>query len=326
MRRWLWIAAIALLAPASCADVWGFGDVTLGENCRAGGCDAGSVSNGAAAEAGTDGRGMADGTTGDVSGSSSGGGSASAGDSSEPVMDATVAPVEAAVTDASEPGDASPQSDGGGCTPGTSLCLGRNVETCTANGTRGAPVACTTGVANAQAVCVNSACAFACSAGYTLCDGACVDFATDDNNCGGCGSAHACSAGLSCQSGTCALSQASPACSACLLANCNSQYAAVAADSLAIAVANCGLQNQCVGTCCFCSGGPCTSCTGYGGGPCRAVMETAAGVESPSVCTTDGPTLTTDCQSSSNSCGKANILETCESAMCQSQCMAAACN
>jgi hypothetical protein len=91
-------------------------------------------------------------------------------------------------------------------------------------------------------------------------------------------------------------------------------------------VANCGLENKCVNTCCFCSGGPCTSCTGYGEGPCRAVIEMAAGVESPSVCTTDAPTLTTDCENASNSCGKANVLGTCESAMCQSQCMLAACN
>jgi len=212
-----------------------------------------------------------------------------------------------------------------GCEAPSTSCGGACVNTATDKNNCGRCGNACTAVANSVTSCAASNCTFTCNTGFSSCNGACVDEQTDNGNCGGCGSAHACAAGLSCQSGTCVLSQASPACSACLLANCGSQAAAVEADPLAIAVANCGLENTCVGTCCFCSGGPCTSCTGYGGGPCRAVIEMAAGVESPSNCTTDGPTLNTNCDNASNSCGKANVLGTCEAAMCQSQCALAAC-
>jgi hypothetical protein len=50
---------------------------------------------------------------------------------------------------------------------------------------------------------MTSACSFTCNTGYTLCNGACVDFQTDNNNCGGCGSGHACAAGYNCLSGAC---------------------------------------------------------------------------------------------------------------------------
>jgi|HubBroStandDraft_6_1064221.scaffolds.fasta_scaffold04320_8 hypothetical protein len=229
---------------------------------------------------------------------------------------------DAEVVEAASVDTASPVA----CDAGLNLCDGACIDYSSASNCGSCGHVCTSGVANATAACVASKCTFTCDAGFSLCNGACVNEQTDSNNCGGCGSAHACATGLSCQSGMCALSQASPACSACLLANCSSMYTAVDADPLAIAVANCGLENKCVNTCCFCSGGPCASCTGYGDGPCRAVIEMAAGVESPSVCATDGPTLSANCENSSNSCGKANALATCEAAMCQSQCMAAACN
>lgn len=212
-----------------------------------------------------------------------------------------------------------------GCPASQTLCSGSCVDI-TSNVSNCGHCGSACSMANAASACASSKCTFTCNTGFALCNGACVDEQTDSNNCGGCGSTFACAAGLSCQSGACMLSQASPTCSACLVANCGSEYMAVDADPLAIAVANCGLQNMCVGTCCFCSGGPCTSCTGYGDGPCRAVIEKAAGVESPSVCETDGPTLETNCDTATNSCGKANVLGTCESAMCQSQCALAACN
>jgi hypothetical protein len=49
--------------------------------------------------------------------------------------------------------------------------------------------ACTTTIANAHGICVNSSCSFACDSGYTLCNGACVQYTTAQN-CGSCG--HAC--------------------------------------------------------------------------------------------------------------------------------------
>jgi hypothetical protein len=41
------------------------------------------------------------------------------------------------------------------------------------------------------------------SSAPTACGSACVDITSDSNNCGGCGSAHACSGGATCQGGTC---------------------------------------------------------------------------------------------------------------------------
>jgi hypothetical protein len=58
-------------------------------------------------------------------------------------------------------------------------------------------------VGNATPTCSTSTCGFACKSGYTLCNGACVNEQTDKNNCGGCGSSHACSNNLACQSGAC---------------------------------------------------------------------------------------------------------------------------
>lgn len=47
---------------------------------------------------------------------------------------------------------------------------------------------CTTTVGHAEAVCVHSACTFACESGYQLCNGACVQY-TGAANCGSCGNA-----------------------------------------------------------------------------------------------------------------------------------------
>jgi hypothetical protein len=45
-------------------------------------------------------------------------------------------------------------------------------------------------------------CQFACNGGYGNCSGTCVNEQSDDNNCGGCGSA--CPGGTTCQAGVCA--------------------------------------------------------------------------------------------------------------------------
>jgi hypothetical protein len=72
---------------------------------------------------------------------------------------------------------------------------------------------CPSSVANGQPACVSGNCTFACNSGYTACNGACVNELTDRNNCGGCGSSHACAGGLSCTGGMCScVASGCPAC------------------------------------------------------------------------------------------------------------------
>jgi hypothetical protein len=47
--------------------------------------------------------------------------------------------------------------------------------------------------------CINNNCV--CSAGYTLCNGSCINKQTDSNNCGGCG--NVCTSGKTCYNGSC---------------------------------------------------------------------------------------------------------------------------
>src|SRR5579863_3068929 len=58
---------------------------------------------------------------------------------------------------------------------------------------------CSTSVANATAACIGGGCGFTCSGGHALCNGACVDFTSDDQNCGGCGASYACASGATCR-------------------------------------------------------------------------------------------------------------------------------
>jgi hypothetical protein len=60
---------------------------------------------------------------------------------------------------------------------------------------------CTTSVAHGSAACVNSACTFTCTSGYSACGGACVDQQSDEGNCGGCG--YVCATGTTCSAGQC---------------------------------------------------------------------------------------------------------------------------
>jgi hypothetical protein len=92
------------------------------------------------------------------------------------------------------PGDAGAYACVSGCTASApSLCGGTCVDTTKDTGNCGTcGNSCSTGVANSQPDCVNSACGFSCDSPYTACRGACVDTTSDNNNCGSCG--HACTA------------------------------------------------------------------------------------------------------------------------------------
>jgi hypothetical protein len=110
-----------------------------------------------------------------------------------------------------------------------------------------------------------------------------------------------------------------------------SLLAAVAADKLAVAVVNCGTTSKCAGDCCYCSpvtNGKCssTSCTDYGKGPCAQQIDMAAFGTATSNCYTQGSMLTTLCQSTSNSCGKATLFGQCTSMHCGSECSSPVCN
>jgi hypothetical protein len=70
---------------------------------------------------------------------------------------------------------------------------------------------CNAAGANATNQCVASKCEVVCDTNYSSCDGACVDYANDDDNCGSCG--HKCAA-IANGSDTCVSSSCTPACNA----------------------------------------------------------------------------------------------------------------
>jgi plastocyanin len=63
--------------------------------------------------------------------------------------------------------------------------------------------ACSPGPTNGYATCDGTSCGTACNSGFSPCAGGCVNEQIDNANCGGCGSAFACTAGKTCQSGVC---------------------------------------------------------------------------------------------------------------------------
>jgi len=89
----------------------------------------------------------------------------------------------------------------GTCTQGTTQCSGPSAVQSCVSGMWGTPTTCTTAVANATAACAAGACSFTCNGRLNACSGACVDFQTDDGNCGGCGAA--CAGGARCRRGSC---------------------------------------------------------------------------------------------------------------------------
>ena len=73
------------------------------------------------------------------------------------------------------------------CAAAGVACNGVSLQTCSADAkgclsvTSSTP--CTTSIANAAPACAAGACTFTCNAGFVLCNGACVDAATDGNDC-----------------------------------------------------------------------------------------------------------------------------------------------
>jgi hypothetical protein len=89
----------------------------------------------------------------------------------------------------------------GVCVPDAIGCASSTqTETCGSNGQWGNPSTCPS-VQNATATCSNGICGFSCDAGYTNCNGSCVDLASDSNNCGSCG--RPCCGGGACSNDVC---------------------------------------------------------------------------------------------------------------------------
>jgi hypothetical protein len=68
----------------------------------------------------------------------------------------------------------------------------------------GSPAQCAAPV-NASATCTGGTCGFTCDAGFTPCDGGCLDASSDPNNCGACGNLcpQPANATATCAKGTC---------------------------------------------------------------------------------------------------------------------------
>jgi hypothetical protein len=67
-------------------------------------------------------------------------------------------------------------------------CAPNTMQTCSTHGTQTCTSSCSWGTC-------------ACNSGYSMCNGVCVNFQSDDNNCGGCG--EACPANSTCKQGKC---------------------------------------------------------------------------------------------------------------------------
>ena len=78
-----------------------------------------------------------------------------------------------------------------GCVPNDAHNCGRCANPCTG----GTPLCAGSGSARS--------CTPACASGRAQCGSSCVDFTSDNANCGGCGSGFACAGGKTCQSGQC---------------------------------------------------------------------------------------------------------------------------
>ncbi|MBO4350391.1 MAG: SH3 domain-containing protein [Proteobacteria bacterium] len=73
------------------------------------------------------------------------------------------------------------------CTEGSVQCVGKDIQTCK-NSQWVTTKTCTTDVVNAEPICQNAQCSRACKSGFSECGGKCVNYQSDVNNCGGCGS------------------------------------------------------------------------------------------------------------------------------------------
>jgi hypothetical protein len=152
-----------------------------------------------------------------------------------------------------------------GCPASASTrCAGACVDTDTNTVNCGAcGQTCSTSVANAQPACVNGACTFTCEAGFSLCNAACTNFMNDPNNCGGCGSAHACAGGMTCQNGQCTTNcTRTTDCPAGYA--CNGSTCTTACSPTQTCNGGCCASGSCVagttGAACGANGGMCTNC------------------------------------------------------------------
>jgi len=117
-------------------------------------------------------------------------------DCSEGCPDATAHELDAAEADNAaneagveiEGGAPSEDASSGGCPVRLTACSGECVDLTSPSNCGTCGNACSTMVANAVPACVNEACSFTCSNGYSLCGGECVDYETT-TNCGSCGNA-----------------------------------------------------------------------------------------------------------------------------------------
>jgi hypothetical protein len=116
-------------------------------------------------------------------------------------------------------------------------------------------------------VCTNGTCGIQCNAGYTLCNGACVDLSTSTSNCGACGNACPASAGSTCCHGACCRAAYGETC-------CNG----TTCTDLLFDSNNCGACGNRCQSGFFCCGGACYEA---GSGTCCAGTLCPAG----SVCT-----------------------------------------
>jgi len=153
---------------------------------------------------------------------------------------------------------------------------------------------------DAGELCVNGACA--CMAGFTRCDGVCVNEEADHQNCGGCGVL--CTSAESCEAGTCVCRPGFKFCGGeCIdvdwdVENCGGCGANCLADPHVASA--------------FCNAGSCEYQCNSGWGHCSANL---AGC-------TESLTTTSNCGACGNACPGINGSPTCTNQTCQVNCFA----
>jgi hypothetical protein len=86
-----------------------------------------------------------------------------------------------------------------------------------------------------------------------------------------------------------------------------------ARDAKCLAVENCAVEKHCSGMACYCGTASFIECAFFANGPCKSVIEAAAGSSNPSVTESQR-------QDPNTALGRAQVLGDCRRAQCNDEC------